>query len=242
MAKKCVLLVDDDALMRDVIKIALGREQYDVLEASDYSEAVGQLNKPVDLALIDYVLPERDGLDVLKAIRQAKPELPVILMTAYGNEDLVMKAAKSGAADYIKKPFTPANLTRKLSEILGTTSANGHCESVKTREEFIIDGMRLYIDEHCMEDLTLEKLAEMAGMNRFKFSRCFKERCGQCFTSYLNSTRVKRAAELLKNPYLTITEIAYFVGYNSVVHFERVFKELKGISPREYRKHPKQQE
>lgn len=76
----------------------------------------------------------------------------------------------------------------------------------------------------------------MACMNIYKFSKTFKERIGQSLPSYLNSIRIKKAAELLKNPDLSITEIAYFVGFGSVEHFIRIFKEVYGVSPKEYRR------
>jgi AraC-like DNA-binding protein len=76
----------------------------------------------------------------------------------------------------------------------------------------------------------------MACMNRFKFCRAFKQRFGKTFTSYLNHIRIKKASELLKNPNLSVTEIAFFVGYGSFSQFMRVFKTIYGVSPKEYRR------
>jgi YesN/AraC family two-component response regulator len=235
MDKKNILLVDDDATIRDLIKDALKKE-YNILEASGYSEAVKLFKYPIDLALIDYVLPDSDGFEVLKAIRDVKPALPAIIMTGYSNENVVIKALRTEVADYIKKPVKLAYLRRRLSEILGGKESNRNSEGVESREEFILDGIAAYVEEKYMKDLTLDKLASMACINRFKFCRDFKKRFSQTFTSYLNTIRVKNAAELLKNPNLNITEIAYFVGYKSVIHFDRVFRAVYGISPREYRK------
>jgi YesN/AraC family two-component response regulator len=233
--KKNILLVDDDTTVRDMIKDALEKE-YNVLEASGYSEAVEQLKYHIDLALIDYVLPGSDGFEVLKAIRNAIPALPAIIMTGYSNENVVIKALRTEVADYIKKPVKLSYLRRRLSEILGGEESNRNFESVDSREEFILDAIAVHIEENYMKDLTLNKLASMSCMNRFKFCRAFKERVGQTFISYLNRIRVKNAAELLKNRNLNITDIAFFVGYNSVVHFDRVFRTMYGISPREYRR------
>jgi two-component system response regulator YesN len=235
MDKKNILLVDDDATIRDMIKDALKKE-YNILEASNYSEAVKLIRYPIDLALIDYVLPDSDGFEVLKAIRDVKPSLPAIIMTGYSNENVVIKALRTEVADYIKKPVKLAYLRRRLLEILGGKDNSRNSESVESREEFILDGIAAYVEEKYMKDLTLDKLASMTCMNRFKFCRAFKERFEQTFTSYLNTIRVKNAAGLLKNPNLNITEIAYFVGYKSVIHFDRVFRAIYGISPRDYRK------
>jgi transcriptional regulator GlxA family with amidase domain len=73
-------------------------------------------------------------------------------------------------------------------------------------------------------------------MSRYKFCRTFKGTFGQSFKSYLNSIRVRNAAELLKNTHLNVTEITYFVGFGSVVNFERVFKDIHGATPLEYRR------
>ena len=107
---------------------------------------------------------------------------------------------------------------------------------MEAREEFILDGIAAHVMDHSMKDLKLEILAKMACMNRFKLSRLFKNRFGQTFTSYLNSIRINNAVELFKNPDINITEVAYFVGYRSVRHFNRIFKAVHKISPREYRK------
>jgi transcriptional regulator GlxA family with amidase domain len=73
-------------------------------------------------------------------------------------------------------------------------------------------------------------------MNRFKFCRAFKQRFGKTFTSYLNNIRIKKASELLKNSNLSVTEIAFFVGYGSVSQFERIFKKVYALSPKDYQR------
>ncbi|MBI3398819.1 MAG: response regulator transcription factor [Deltaproteobacteria bacterium] len=241
MKRKNILLVDDDIVLRDLIKDAL-EGQCKVLTASTYAEAVNQLKNHIDLALLDYKLPDSDGLELLKTIRTERPLLPAIMMTGYSDEAVAIKAIRTGVTDYVKKPFNLRHLMKKVSEILGEGINIGYkgrervFEAVKNRDECVMDGIAAYIEDKYTEELTLEKIAEMANMNRNKFCSAFKKRFGQTFTSYLNHMRIKRAAELLKNPDLNITEIAYFVGYGSIVHFERVFKEKYGVSPRKYRK------
>ncbi|MBI3754589.1 MAG: helix-turn-helix transcriptional regulator [Deltaproteobacteria bacterium] len=100
----------------------------------------------------------------------------------------------------------------------------------------MMDSIGWHIEENYMKDFSLESLARRLGMNKFNFCRSFKERFGRGFVSYLNSIRVKNAAELLENPNLNITEIAYVVGYKSFTQFERAFKKIYNIPPREYRK------
>ena len=235
MDKKNILLIDDDNVVRDMIKDSLQKE-YNVIEASTYTDVMELLDNHIDLALIDYVLPDADGFDVLQTLRVSKPALPAIMMTGYGNESVAIKALRTEILDYMKKPLNLSYLKKRLSEILGGRENNKEYKIVNSRDDFILDGIVSHIEEKYMKHITLEKAASMACMNKFKFCRAFKERYGQTFISYLNSIRVKNAAELLGNNNLSITEIAYFVGYGSIVHFDRVFRSVHGISPREYRK------
>jgi|MudIll2142460700_1097286.scaffolds.fasta_scaffold00451_7 YesN/AraC family two-component response regulator len=239
MMRKSILLVEDEAVIREMIRGALERE-YNVLEASKYSEAIDHLKDRIDLALIDYALPGRDGFEVLRAIREVKPALPAIMMTAYSSENIAIKALRVGATDYIKKPLSFAYLMKRLSQILGgdlEAKLNGDAQ---TREEFIMEGIAAYIEDKYREELTLDQLAALVCMNRFKFCRAFKKKFGQSFVSYLSSLRVRKAAKLLSgHPDLNITEIALAVGYGNVGHFGRVFRTVYGVSPTEYRRCPR---
>ena len=235
MDRKNILLIDDDNVVRDMIKDSLEKE-YNVIEASTYTDVMNLLENPIDLALIDYVLPDADGFDVLQTLRASRPALPAIMMTGYSNETVVIKALRTEIVDYMKKPLKLSYLKKRLSEILGGKENDKQYASVSSRDDFIMDGVISHIEEKYMKHITLEKAASMACMNKFKFCRAFKERYGQTFISYLNGIRVKNAAELLRNNNLSITEIAYFVGYGSVVHFDRVFRSVYGITPRDYRK------
>jgi YesN/AraC family two-component response regulator len=237
--KKTILLVEDDKVVREMLKEALERD-YNVYEASGYKEALKHPIKNIDLALIDYMLPEgRNGLEVLKAIRQEKPSIPAIIMTGFGTEVLAIKAFRTGATDYIKKPLRIAYLRKILTEILEGRNGSGQHEEETTpasREEFIINSITEYIEHNYKEELTLEELAHRANMDLFKFSRAFKNQTGQSLPSYLNTVRISRASELMTNPEFNITDIALNVGYGNLGHFWRVFKTINGMLPGEYRK------
>lgn len=234
MTSRSILLVDDDANLREVTRLILERDNYDVLEAPNYAEAVEQGAKNVDLALVDYVLPDRDGLEVAEALRKVKPGLPVILMTAYGSEDVAVRALRAGVTDYIGKPFSARYLRERVATILKGEDERKSGD-VKNPGE-VLDNISDYLREHYMEDITLPSLARMAGMSRFRFCRLFKERFGQSFVSYVNRIRIGITRELLGKSHLTISEIAYFVGFKTVGHFDRVFKDIEGVCPTEYRK------
>lgn len=236
MEKKTILLVEDDDVVRDMIKGAVERE-YCVLAASKCSEGIAQIGNHFDLALIDFDLPDGDGFDVLRKIRAEKPKLPVIFMTAYGTENLAIKALRAGVTDYVRKPLSFVYLLGKLSEILEGKQNGKHPDSVESHEVFVMDWVAALINDSYKEDFTRDKLARKAHMERYRFSRIFNKHFGVSVKSYLNSVRVARASELLgKNPELSVAEIAVSVGYSGISYFERVFKESRGMSPSEYRK------
>lgn len=234
MPRKNILLVEDDDVLRNLIRGAL-EQQYHVLEATTTAEASGLSDAHIDLALIDYSLPDGNGFDVLKTLREVKPGVPVIMMTAYSTENLAIKAFRLGVTDYLKKPMSFAYLRGKLSELLEGKMNEGSSENRERGEVFVMECIVAFIEENYMKKINRDKLAEKACMDRYKFSRLFKERFGQNIKSYLNNVRTQRAAELLNNQDLSIAEVAFSVGYGSVPHFYRVFRELYGISPGEYR-------
>jgi transcriptional regulator GlxA family with amidase domain len=106
---------------------------------------------------------------------------------------------------------------------------------MQNSEESILEGVASYIKENYMKDVTLDQLSRMACINRFKFCRAFKKKFGKSFVSYTNKLRIDKADDLLRDTDLNIIDIAYLVGFQSVVHFGRIFKRIHGIAPREYR-------
>ena len=104
--KKIVLVVDDEPAMRKNMADLLENQGYDYTEAIDGLEAVAKVKSPVpDLVLLDINLPKKDGITVLKEIMSLFPQLPVIIFTAYGSSERAIEAMKSGAFDYLEKPF-----------------------------------------------------------------------------------------------------------------------------------------
>ena len=119
MAK--ILLVDDAAFMRKVVKDGLSKAGYaDLHEAVDGADAVEKYNslKP-DLVLMDITMPNMDGLEALKAIRAADPNANVVMCSAMGQETMVMDAVRSGAKDFIVKPFKPDRVLKTVTSLLG---------------------------------------------------------------------------------------------------------------------------
>ena len=100
-----------------------------------------------------------------------------------------------------------------------------------------ISRAKTFITEHSAEELSLEQVAKAVNMSSFYFCKMFKKFTGVNFTEYVSRIRIEKARNLLLNPNLRISEIAYEVGFQSLTHFNRVFKKVLGQSPTEFRAH-----
>ncbi len=119
MAK--ILLVDDAAFMRKVIKDTLSKNGYtDLHEAVDGADAVEKFTElSPDLVIMDITMPNMDGLEALKARKAKNPACNVVMCSAMGQEAMVIEAIQSGAKDFIVKPFKPDRIMKTVSSIVG---------------------------------------------------------------------------------------------------------------------------
>ena len=120
MSDFTILVVDDEENIRTSMKGLLSEEGYNVLTAANGTEAIKLIeDDDIDIAFLDVVMPGMDGLQVLEYIHKLKPELCVVMITAYGNTEMVVQAMKLGAYDFIDKPFSkPEELERIFTVIL----------------------------------------------------------------------------------------------------------------------------
>ena len=119
MAK--ILTVDDSAFMRGILKTTLKKAGYtEIYEARDGVQALERYNQlRPDLVLMDITMPNMDGLEALKAIRAADPGANVVMCSAMGQETMVIDAIRSGAKDFIVKPFKPERVLKTVTSIIG---------------------------------------------------------------------------------------------------------------------------
>jgi two-component system, chemotaxis family, chemotaxis protein CheY len=118
MAK--ILIVDDAEFLRVRISKMLTGDGYEVIEAENGAQAVEKYRAShPDLVLMDITMPEMDGLTALKHIRSQDPKARVVMLTALGQESVVLEAIKSGARDFIVKPFERERVLGAINKLLG---------------------------------------------------------------------------------------------------------------------------
>jgi len=116
-----ILMVDDEPTIRDMVGFALSRAGYSYVEAADAVEAEAEISRqPPDLILLDWMLPGRSGIDFMKFLRSDPNtrSIPVIMLTARGEEDDKIRGLKYGADDYVTKPFAPKELVARIEAVL----------------------------------------------------------------------------------------------------------------------------
>jgi two-component system response regulator PilR (NtrC family) len=133
-----VLVVDDEEVIRDVLETLLSREGYDVVSAPDAESAISQFDQePFDVVLLDLMLPDRPGLEVLRDVRRRDPDAVVVIVTAYSSIEGAIEAMREGAFHYIPKPFQNQEVVltiRKGAEARRLTEENRRLRQQLSKE------------------------------------------------------------------------------------------------------------
>ena len=171
--------------------------------------------------------------------------------TAAGFRTAMDHAAKLGVAldeetaqqAYFETPVVSQKKMESISSLLAIFAdhlgikSNQIALQTANAEPPLITKARQFIDEHYGEDFSLGDIARAVHVSTFYFCKMFKKTMGINFTDYVSRVRTEKAKSLLLNPNLRVSEIAYEVGFQSLTHFNRVFKKIMGESPTDYRSH-----
>lgn len=126
-----ILVVDDDVHVRMMLEAILESEGYSVVLAQSGPEALAMMKEEQpSLVLLDYMMPGMNGLDVLREIKKTHGQTKVIIVTGHGNEKLSIEMLKSGAADYIQKPFAMDQLLSSIKRVLSVRTENDNNQQV----------------------------------------------------------------------------------------------------------------
>ena len=132
MSKATILVVDDEALIRWSLRERLRADGYAVLEAETGQEALDTVAEGIDLVLLDYRLPDTDGVSVLRKIKELDPQILVVMLTAYASVDTAVEAMTQGAYHVAHKPFNLDEVAATVDRALETTRLRREVRQCRT--------------------------------------------------------------------------------------------------------------
>ncbi|QJQ95643.1 MULTISPECIES: phosphate regulon transcriptional regulator PhoB [Halomonadaceae] len=150
MTAKTVLIVDDEASIREMIAVALEMADYQVLEADNAQSAHAiVVDRKPDLLLLDWMMPGTSGIELARRLKrdETTAEIPIILLTAKSEEDNKIQGLEAGADDYITKPFSPRELVARLKAVLRRTTPKGVEDPVEV-EGLLLDPASHRVSSH----------------------------------------------------------------------------------------------
>ncbi len=236
-----LMVVEDNDELREVLTKILS-EAYVVYEFGLATDALKQVQHIMPDAIIsDVMMPELDGVSFTKKLRELEicKTTPIILLTAKVAQSDIHLGLEAGATDYMLKPFSPKELLLRVQNHIHTIHAIRQGIKVDgglkdSRSEFLkaLDGS---IVQSIKEgSLTTSQLAKNMFMDRTTLFRKIKKETNQSPTQYLMEFRLNLAKKQLKQQHNSISEVAYFCGFDSLSYFSTCFKKQFKINPSEY--------
>ncbi|MDR0982314.1 MAG: response regulator [Culturomica sp.] len=243
-----LLVVDDNEDIRLFIKSHF-KNNYNVIEATNGKEGYEKAVENVpDIIIADMLMPEMNGLEMCKELKndERTSHIPILMLTAVVSKETELEVLQKGVDDYITKPFDINILNAKVDNLI----KNRLSLREKMKIDFIMKPENVVIDspddkflkkavdvvEKFMDDpeLDIEKFSEEMGVSRMQLYRKFEALANMTVKEFIRGIRLKRAAQLLEQQKLTISEIAWAVGFKDLSYFRKCFKEEFGETPSEY--------
>ena len=243
-----VLVVEDNYDLRQYMKRELAG-QFAILEAVNGEEGLALAQKRIpDLIVTDIMMPVMDGVTLIKNIKEDErtSHIPTILLTARDDGDSRIAGFEKGADQYIVKPFEINELIARVKSLL---NQNERLRK-KFSRQFVLQPSDVPLGNKDMEFLdklvhvieknidnesfTVEYLQNNIGMSRMQLHRKLKALTNQSASDFIRSIRLKRAAQILRQPGMPVAEAAYLSGFNHMSYFAKCFKEQFGVLPSEY--------
>jgi signal transduction histidine kinase/DNA-binding response OmpR family regulator/ligand-binding sensor domain-containing protein len=249
--KATILIVEDNKDLCSFIQDLL-QDDYDVQVAFNGKEGLEVLteNHQIDLVISDIMMPLMDGLTFCRKIKNSvdTSHIPVLLLTAKHGEESEIEGLKSGADDYIYKPFKEAILKIKIKNVLAfrenlrlnyMNQLKVEPSSITTTsrdKDFIEKAIRVVEASMSDPEFDIKTFASHMAVSPSTMLRKMKAITGESSDKFIRTLRLKRAAQLLQSSQLSVTEICYEVGFSSQKHFSATFKKQFEQSPSDYKK------
>jgi signal transduction histidine kinase/DNA-binding response OmpR family regulator len=245
-----ILIVEDNFDLREMIKGNL-KDNYAILEADNGKTGFAIAEEKIpDLIISDIMMPEMDGYELSRLIKtnEKTNHIPVIILTAKASQEDKIGGLETGADDYLIKPFDEQELkvrVRNLIKIRQQMREKFQSQMlIKPGEVIIPSTQKTFIDKLIKvieinisnENFSVEVLCNEVGMSRSQLHRKIKAVTNQSTSEFIRNFRLQRAAELLKQDAGNIAQICYMVGFNSQNYFTKMFQNLYGKTPLEYKR------
>jgi len=243
-----ILLVEDNDEFRTYLAEHL-RKYYQIVEAVDGKQGWQKaLSSHPHLVVSDINMPVMTGIELSRKIKEDKRtcHIPVILLTAMAGEDEQLKGLRSGANDYLSKPFNFQILNTRISNLLDLNKSVKDTYSKQIQLEGadivtesgnlkLLNSILKYIEDKLSDpDLSVEELSKHVGMSRGSLYYKLIELTGLSPIEYIRTVKLEKAAALLETSELNVTQIAYITGFGTPSYFTRMFKNKYGVVPSEY--------
>ncbi len=251
-----LLLVEDSPDVLQVLRACLEADyQIDTAANGRIGREKAILDLP-DLIISDVMMPEMDGRTLCAALRQdiRTSHIPIILLTARAGLQNKLEGLDLGADEYLVKPFEKVELLARVRQLLEqrrrlqayylqqalagpvNPSPEPPVRVNRADEAFLAKIRDIVESRYSDADFGIVDLERIMGMGHTQFYLKFTALMGITALEYLRRVRLQKARELLKDPSLSISEIAYSVGFSDPAYFSKVFKTETGVSPNEWRK------
>lgn len=258
-----VVIIDDEPVIVKGLSRLMPWEEYDcevVGTASDGLEGLELIrNVKPHIVFSDIYMPRLNGLMMAAALKSEFEDLELTILTGYRDFELVQQALNIGVCRFVLKPSDMEELKEALEAmilklkkrgIMPETKETEDLSEQKTEEQtelqteqgqedeagnFLVKNALKYMQSHFERKLTLAEVAERIFVSQWHLSKLLNKHTGQSFSDLLNTIRIERAKELLKDPSLRVGDVAEKVGFLDIAHFSRVFKKITGMSANEYR-------
>lgn len=243
-----ILLVEDNDEFRCYLSDHL-KKYYHIIEAANGKEGWQKtLSAHVSLVVSDISMPYMDGIELSKKIKGDKrtSHTPVILLTAMTGEEEQLKGLKTGANDYLTKPFNFQILQTKINNLLDLNknlkdTYSRQIQMISPQVEMesadvkLLNSILKYIEDQLSEPgLSVEELSRHVGMSRGSLYYKVLEITGLTPVEYIRNVKLDKAAELLEVSDYNVAQIAYTTGFGTPSYFSRIFKTRFGMLPSEY--------
>ncbi len=242
-----ILIVEDNPEMQTFLSELLAG-QFNISRASNGKQGLEILKDVTpDLIISDYMMPEMDGFQFATEVKQSDKLtfIPFIFLTARTDEEDKLEVLNLGVDDYLFKPFNPQELLVRVSNLLYARRARqeyieeeGLAADEIEWKDFQSELQRnldQYIDDHLHEEITSEQLTELTKISERSLYRKVKSNTGLSLLGYVKEYRLRKARTMLEErQFVTVSEVAYAVGYKYLSHFTKNFKERFGKQPSEY--------